>query len=86
MEIIVKYPTGTYSTGATKGIDVIHDINRTTNIYDFTSQYFFSIQAIRNYDGISGNEVCSYWERYPSYGYKLITDRTRSFQDRANCN
>lgn len=82
-EIIVGWTT---SSGSNKGIDVIHDRNINFNRYDYSFANSYIIQNVKDYDGISGAEVCVYWWQSPTYyGYHLIIDRTRTVQNRSSC-
>lgn len=84
-EIIVAWPIGAYSIYVEKAVDIIHDRTVSINAYSYTSVDSFSIQAIRNYDSTPGAEVCVRWTKYPTAGYQLIIDRTRTIQNRSGC-
>ena len=70
----------------TIAIQIIDDAKATTRQYNQSNGLqTFTVQAIRNYDGQAGAEVCYQGSTYYSTYYQMIVDRTGSVVSRSSC-
>jgi len=84
-EVIVLYTNSNTAIGS--GIYVICD--RTQALRQYPVGNFgttFTIKGVRDYDGVTGNEICYSWYHDQFYsGFRMITDRTNTSTDVPGC-